>query len=97
MDIKRLQIRRSEIIENIEWLENDKREIERLIAEKSCPFTIGDKVMSIGGRGTDDHYIVVGYQYDGICGCDVLGARIKKNGQPYNEANSLWGELKKVE
>ena len=92
MDIKRLQIRRSEIIENIEWLENDKREIERLIAEKSCPFTIGDKVMSIGG-----HYIVVGYQFSSIGGYDVLGARIKKNGQPYNEANSLWGELKKVE
>ena len=97
MNIKNLKIRRDEIIENIEWLENDKRVIEQLIAGKSCPFKVGDKVSSIGAFERDSHYIVVGYQFNDKKGYDVLGARIKKNGQPYKESNKLWGELKKVE
>ena len=97
MDLENLKIQRKTHIQAIKNAIEKKEAIEQQIADKLCPFKIGDTVKYAGAQDSKDNVIVVGCEYYSDTQCSIFVARIKKNGKAYKERNKAWGQLKLVE
>jgi len=89
MSVQSLIERREKIIERIKSAKEEKEKIEQEIAEAAAEYKIGDRVFGRGSQGRE--YIIVGFVFLPYSPySQPIGARIKKDGTPYNEANRLW-------
>ena|SRR5687768_7854582 len=85
------------VTDQIAELNNSKRNIEQEIAGLICPFQVGDRVKAVSSGAA---YEVRGIQYYGWLSKPdyrMIGKKIKKNGEPSQHVQQMYGEYEKVE